>query len=327
MAIYHLSVKIISRSRGRSAVASAAYRAGEKLHDLREGKTHDYSRKGGVVHREVIAPAGAPEWATQREVLWNRVEASEKRKDSQLAREVEIALPRELGPKARAQLVRSFVKEEFTSKGMIADVAIHNPKASDGQENPHVHIMLTMRHLENWEFGGKNRQWNRDFVDGQKSINDAVGGFANTHGKGNGYVGKSTAGLIGLRGRWANYVNDALSDANKKARIDHRSYADQGIDRMPQPKIGAAKWVQDRIGEARDQIRSLALVKQTNAIRHGLERIERGESMRDAQRIARAISSKARAMQQAIARGHDPTRNMNRVHAGLIHPKDLEPDR
>lgn len=160
MAIYHLSVKIISRSKGRSAVASAAYRAGEKLHDLREDKTHDYSRKSGVIHREVITPDGAPEWATQREVLWNRVEASEKRKDSQLAREVEIALPRELSTEARAQLVRSFVQDEFTNKGMIADVAIHNPEASDGQENPHAHIMLTMRHLDDWEFGGKNRQWN-----------------------------------------------------------------------------------------------------------------------------------------------------------------------
>lgn len=321
MALYHLSVKVIGRSTGKSAVACAAYRAAERLHDLRESKTHDYTRKGDIEHTEILAPEGAPDWALQRGALWNQVEASEKRKDSQLAREVEVALPRELSAEARTSLVRSFVQEEFISKGMIADVAIHNPKASDGHEQPHAHIMLTMRNLDAWEFGGKNRQWNRDFTDGAKSVDDRIGGFANTQGKGNGFVGKSTCGLVGLRERWADAVNAALEEADSQARVDHRSYQERGIDKEPQPKLGAAVWVKSRLGEIRDQVKELWEVGDRNAIRHSLARIRSGDALAEARRVTRAVHYHAQSL------GYDLTRERHLAYGGRIHDHDLEVDR
>lgn len=125
-----------------------------------------------------------------------------------------------------------------------------------------------------------------------------MGGFANTHGKGNGYVGKSTAGLVGLRARWAERANDALSDANEQARIDHRSYADRGIQREAQPKLGAAKWVKERIGEVRDQVHAWHQVRHRNGIRHGLEQIETGKPKQECEAVARAVENRRRAHEQ-----------------------------
>ncbi|MCA9733710.1 MobA/MobL family protein, partial [candidate division KSB1 bacterium] len=161
MAIYHLSAKLFSRGNNHSAVAAAAYRSAEKLYDERQDKTLDYSRKQRVLHTEIIAPDIVPKWATEREALWNNVEAAEKRKDAQVAREVEVALPRELPPDAHQILIREFVQNEFISRGMIADVAIHESIAGDGATNPHAHIMLTTREITLEGFGKKNRDWNR----------------------------------------------------------------------------------------------------------------------------------------------------------------------
>jgi MobA/MobL family protein len=175
MAIYHLRAKIITRSKGQSTVAgaayrsgghsathAAAYRSGEKLRDARTGRTFDYGRKQGIVHTEILASENAPAWAYDREALWNRVEQAEKRKDAQLAREIEISLPRELSHGQRVELVRSFAKEQFVSRGMVADIALHCPKASDNKDQPHAHIMLTLRLLEpgGSGFGNKERAWN-----------------------------------------------------------------------------------------------------------------------------------------------------------------------
>ena len=125
VAIYHLSAKVISRAGGRSSVAAAAYRTAGRLRDDRQGLEHDYSRKGGVVHSEIIAPENAPDWMRDRDQLWNAVEAVEKRRDAQLAREIEVALPRELDRGERLELLRGFVQREFVDRGMIADVAVH----------------------------------------------------------------------------------------------------------------------------------------------------------------------------------------------------------
>ncbi len=224
MAIYHLSAKVMSRSTGRSSVAAAAYRSGSELTNQRDGVRHDYSRRRDVEHAEILAPANAPEWMSDRARLWNAVEVVEKRKDAQLAREVEVALPRELDQAQRLDLVRQFAREQFVSKGMIADVAIHNPAASDGQEQPHAHIMLTMRDIVGGGFGNKNRDWN------------------------------GTDHLEGWREAWAGYANRALEQAGQAERIDHRSLAKQreealsqgredaaeALDREPQTKIGLA---------------------------------------------------------------------------------------
>jgi hypothetical protein len=222
MAIYHLRAKILSRSKGQSTVAgaayrsggqtathAAAYRSGEKLRDERTGRTFDYGRKQGIVHTEILAPQNAQNWVYSREALWNRVEVAEKRKDAQVAREIEISLPRELSPEQRVQLVRAFVKQHFVERGMVADIAIHCPKASDGKEQPHAHIMLTLRPLkpDGSGFGNKERAWNEHAL------------------------------LEHWREQWATAVNQALADANSGERIDHRTLKAQGIPRAPLPHM------------------------------------------------------------------------------------------
>jgi Ti-type conjugative transfer relaxase TraA len=210
MAIFHFSAKVIGRSSGRSAVAAAAYRAGERLHDERIDRTHDFTNKAGVLHSEVMLPKGAPEAFADRATLWNAVEAAEKRKDAQLAREVEFALPRELSKKDNVKLAREFVKAEFVEKGMIADINVHWDIGENGKAKPHAHVMLTMRDVTKDGFGTKVREWNK------------------------------TALIEKWRERWADHVNRALAERDIDARIDHRSLEAQGIALEPQDKIGPA---------------------------------------------------------------------------------------
>lgn len=157
MAIFHCCVKVIGRGSGKSAVAAAAYRSGEKLVNEYDGFTHDYTKKSGIVHTEILTPESAPEWTHDRSKLWNAVEQAEKRKDSQLSREVEIALPKEIDLNKQKILLRHYVNSNFVEKGMIADIAIHDK----GDGNPHAHIMLTMRPVdENGFMPKKDRSWN-----------------------------------------------------------------------------------------------------------------------------------------------------------------------
>ena len=132
MAIYHFSAQVISRGAGRSAVAAAAYRSASELHDERAGRAHDFSAKSDVVHSEVLLPEGAPERLSDRATLWNEVEAVEKRKDAQLAREVEFALPRELSREEGVALAREFVAEQFVSRGMVADPGLDAARERPG---------------------------------------------------------------------------------------------------------------------------------------------------------------------------------------------------
>jgi len=210
MALYHFSAKVIQRSQGRSAVAAAAYRAAEELHDKQLDQDHDYTAKQHVVHREIMLPDGAPARWLDRETLWNEVEAAERRKDAVLARDIEISLPRELGQAEAVTLVQDFVREQFVERGMVADLNVHWTKARDGGEQPHAHVMLTMREVGGDGFGLKQRGWN------DKAL------------------------LRTWRERWAEIANARLHELGHDARIDHRSYADQGIDLEPQHKIGPA---------------------------------------------------------------------------------------
>lgn len=204
MAIYHFTAQAISRSSGRSATAAAAYRAGERIEDKRTGLVFDYGKKSGVEYTEIMTPANAPDWASNRAQLWNAVEFGENRKDSQLCREVEVALPIELNNEQQLQLLRGFVQKNFVDEGMVADLAIHRPKA----ENPHCHILLTMRHIGPEGFGQKNRNWN------DKKL------------------------LEKWREHWAEHTNRALETAGHSARVDHRTLEAQGIDRLPQVHLG-----------------------------------------------------------------------------------------
>jgi hypothetical protein len=167
VAIAYGRAQIIGRSSGRSAVACAAYRSGQRLEDERQGITHDYERKGGIVAEGVMLPKDAPEWMRDREQLWNAVERREdrqtRRDTAQLAREFVIALPHELDDEAREYLVKNIVKEGATRKGMVADYAIHEPNRDGNDKNFHAHIMLTLRELDASDpdgFGNKAREWN-----------------------------------------------------------------------------------------------------------------------------------------------------------------------
>src|SRR3954453_23796634 len=155
VAIYHFSAKIIGRSSGRSAAAAAAYRSASALLDEREARTHDFSQKADVVHSEILLPDGAPDRWSDRGVLWNAVEASEKRKDAQLAREIEFALPREVSREEGVALARDFVAEQFVARGMVADLNVHWPMDAQGEAKPHAHVMLTMRETGPEGFGRK----------------------------------------------------------------------------------------------------------------------------------------------------------------------------
>jgi Ti-type conjugative transfer relaxase TraA len=210
MAIYHFSAKVVSRANGSSAVASAAYRSASELHDDRLGRNHDFSNKAGVIHSEVMLPEGAPERLNDRATLWNEVEAGEKRKDAQLAREVEFSIPREMNEKQGVQLARDFVNKQFVDRGMVADLNVHWDKAKDGSPKPHAHVMMTMREVGPEGFGKKNRDWN------------------------------STELLKDWREAWSAHVNERMAELGLEGRIDHRSYEAQGIELEPQHKIGPA---------------------------------------------------------------------------------------
>ena len=206
-------------------VAMAAYRAGMVLHDHRRGAVADYSRRRGVVHEEILVPAGAAEWLKDRETLWNHVEAIEKRQDAQLAREINIALPHELAPAERLALVRAYAREQFVSLGMVVDFAIHAPVPEKGDDprNFHAHLMLTLRQATALGLRRvKTREWNSDSM------------------------------LLKWREAWARMQNDALRGRGHKARVDHRSLAAQkasalargdrrgarAFDRLPEVHVG-----------------------------------------------------------------------------------------
>lgn len=227
MAIYHCEVKIISRGKGRSAVGASAYRSGEKLYNEYDGIQHDYTNKRGIVYTEIQVPENAPEWAKDRERLWNEVEKIEKRKDSQLAREINVALPRELTKKQQIELVREYTKENFTDKGMVADIAIHDT----GDGNPHAHIMLTIRPFNkdgNW--GAKSEQVYILDKKGEK-IKLKNGNYKTRKIDTTDWNKKET--LEKWRENWAKTANKYLEKYNHKERIDHRSYEKQGIEKIP----------------------------------------------------------------------------------------------
>src|ERR1700747_2683588 len=210
MAIYHLHVKVIGRKSGSSAVAAAAYRSGSRLRDERLEGRHDFSAKRGVVPSVVLVPENAPEGWSDREQLWNDVEAFEIRKDAQLARELEFAIPREMTEAQGVELARDFVRSEFVDRGMIAALNWHWDMAEDGMPKPHAHVMLTMRAVDEHGFGRKVRDWNR------------------------------TEMVERWRERWAELANERLTELDIDARIDHRSLEAQGIALEPQTQIGAS---------------------------------------------------------------------------------------
>lgn len=227
MAIFHLSVKTISRSAGRSATAAAAYRAGVEITDERTGEVHDYRRKGGVESRELFLPDGAPEWATDRAKLWNAAEQSEKRKNSTVAREFVVALPSELSAEQREKLAHDFARKLVKRHGCAVDVAIHAPGKEGDTRNHHAHILCSTRKLTAEGFTEKTRE-----------LDDRATGAAE---------------VTRWREQWADMTNAALERAGHTERIDHRTLEAQGIDRDAGIHLGPSATAIERRGEVSEK--------------------------------------------------------------------------
>ncbi|WP_408595408.1 MobQ family relaxase (plasmid) [Paracoccus marcusii] len=312
MAIYHFDASVISRSKGRSATAASAYRAAERVVDRRTGEMHDYTRKHGVEHTEILAPAHAPDWARDRSALWNAVEQIERRKDAQVSREVRVALPSELSVEQNRDLVRGFVQEQFVARGMVADIALHAPGREGDQRNHHAHIMLTTREIGPEGFGAKNRDWNAKEL------------------------------LVDWRSSWAEHVNRTLERCSVYERVDHRTLEAQRaealerasvaehngdervrvaemtraveLDRPPLPDVGARGWsmmrrgiatpASDRWQEVREiglQVREVAREFRTQA-RDWLERtLDRVQERTAALGLTRAPETALERLQAARA--------------------------
>lgn len=287
MASYHMCCKVISRGQGRSATAAAAYRAAERICDRRTGLEHDYERKRGVVRSEVLLPRDAPERWLDRGELWNDVEAAERRRDSQVAREYELALPRELSRDEQFELARGWAERELVSRGMCADVCMHDR----GDGNPHAHIMCTTREAGPDGFGAKNRDWN------DKTL------------------------LVDLRKSWEREQNRALERSYERDRtpeaersyVDCRSYAERGIDREPTRHEGpAVRAIEAReMGRCRDEGREYEPVT---------DRARENEAVRERNAMAERI-------REAIERAHQRLRELAQRLRELSRERERERER
>ena len=234
MASYHLSVKTIKRSAGRSSTAAAAYRAGERIECQREGRVHDYTAKQGIEETFIVTPENAPSWAQDRAALWNAAEDRETRRNSVTAREWELALPSEISAEDRSQITREFAEQLVSRYGVAVDVALHAPHREGDQRNHHAHVLTTTRRLEPEGFTDKTR-----VLDAAKT-----GGVE----------------IEAMRGVWAELQNRALERAGEDERVDHRSleaqreealsrgdeWAAEALDRDPEVKLGPAANAMER---------------------------------------------------------------------------------
>ena len=266
MAIYHLCIKIISRGKGKSAVAASAYRSGEKIKNEYDGIVHDFTRKGGIAHTEILLPQNAPQKFVNRSVLWNSVEEIEKSKNSQLAREIEVALPKELDREKQINLVRDYVKENFVKVGMCADIALHDK--NDG--NPHCHILLTMRPLnEDKTWGAKSKKEYILDENGEK-VKLKNGNYKtrkiNTTDWNEQYKAEE------WRKAWADITNKYLEENSIQDKVDHSSYQRQGIEQIPTIHLGVSATQMEKKGIATDRGNINREIKHQNAILREISR-------------------------------------------------------
>ena len=300
IAIYHCSIKIVSRGKGKSAVAAAAYRSGEKLTNEWDGLTHDYTKKGGVVHSEILLPAHAPPAFSDRSTLWNSVELSEKSNNAQLAREVEIALPVELSREEQTRLVREYCSSQFVSKGMIADFNLHDT----GDGNPHAHILLTMRPMD--EKGAWLPKSKKEYVldeNGEK-IRLPSGRYKTRKVDLVDWNDRENAEV--WRRAWADLANEFLERNDCPERIDHRSYERQGIDQLPTVHVGVSATQMEKKGIVTERGELNRNIKAANRILREIRRLVRG--LKDW--IAELKEKKAallEALAEARAQASEPT--------------------
>lgn len=247
MAIFHFHVTQISRGKGQTAVSAAAYRAGEKLHDDYYGEDPDYTKKGGVIHSEIILPKHVPSEYEDRETLWNAVETAEANNRAQLAYSFDFALPNELSDEDNLVLARKFVLENFTSRGMISDIAIHKPGKHPGDiPNPHVHVLVPMRPMnEDGTWGTKQK---REYVldENGERIKGQDGKYLFNAVKTTDWSDVKT--LEQWRENWAKAVNEALEEEGFSQRVDHRSNEKRGLDELPTIHEGVAVRAMEKRG-------------------------------------------------------------------------------
>ncbi|MHB1656117.1 MAG: MobQ family relaxase [Burkholderiales bacterium] len=245
MAIYHCGVSVISRSAGLSSCAAAAYRAGEKITDKLTGLTHDYTRKGGVMYSETLAPAGSPVWATNRAELWNHVEQREekstRRTAATTAREFRVALPHELNLDEQMAVTRAFGQYLVNNYGVAVDYSIHAPDREGDDRNFHAHVLITDRRITDAGFVGKVRE-----------LSPQNGGRVH---------------ILAIREKLAEIVNQHLEKAGSMERVDHRSYKSQCVEREPTKHLGAAANALERRGEKTGLGNFNRAVAEINAIR------------------------------------------------------------
>lgn len=315
MAIYHCSIKIIGRSDGKSAVASSAYRSGEKLMDDRTGLIHDFTKKSGVVFTEVSLPAHAPPEYADRNVLWNAVEKVEKKSIAQLAREIEVALPKELSRECQIEIVRRYVQENFVSVGMYADWALHDK----GDGNPHAHIMLTMRGIKpdgSWAQKEKkiyalDEEGNRipliDPATGEQKLgkrNEKL--WKRITVEPNDWNDHSKAEI--WRKSWADICNEYLS---LEQQIDHRSYKRQELDLEPTIHEGYRARKMEKAGFVSKRCEYNRIVRKLNELK--------GRWLLTVKELQKTIMEKGRMLYERITghfRGNHGDFQMSGRHAG-----------
>ena len=285
MASFHLAVKTVGRSAGRSATAAAAYRAGVEIADERTGIVHDYTRKQGIEHREIVAPADAPDWVRDRSALWNAAEQAETRKNSTVAREYEIALPAELSADERRNLAVGLAREISERHGVAVDVAIHAPGRQGDQRNHHAHLLTTTRRIGAEGLGEKTRELDQ----------------------------KTSGEVERWRARFAEMQNAALERAQVQERVDYRSYQRQGIEQEATVHMGPNVVAMERRAEREAQREGREHVPATKVGQHNagvLERrglrqyIDRGtEWLRDVgQRVSHQLHGFAATLSGAVDR-------------------------
>jgi len=284
MAVYHLSVKAIGRSAGRSATAAAAYRAAGRIADERTGLTHDYTRKAGVVHTEIVLPEGAPGWASDRVRLWNAAEQAETRRNSTVAREVEVALPAEFTVQQRRDLALVLARELTERHRCAVDVAIHAPNRDGDERNHHAHLLMTTRRLSHDGFTEKTRE-----LDDLK-----------------------TGEVVRWRERWATLVNERLAEHGHSARVDHRSLEAQGVEREPTRHKGPAISAMERRGEyvyVSERIREEVIERLALAA-------ELGRLERESRELNRAIIDTSTRIDEALAaRDAERSRSLEQIRS------------
>ena len=304
VAIYHLSVKSVSRATGRSAPAAAAYRTGERIVNERDGMTHDYSHRTGVEQSFIVAPTGA-EWAYDRSALWNAAEAAEKRKDAKVAREYEVALPAELSAKGRADLARAFAAEIVERYGVAADVAIHAPGKDGDSRNHHAHILTTTRTVSADGLGVKTRQLDQSTT--------------------------ASVEVEQLRDVWGGLTNRALEREGVGERVDHRSLAarrEAALDVVQdQARPESERQAAERQAQDLDREPTVHLGPAASALERRGQNSERGDQMRAVQGRNEERAGLWQQVREWGAQAFDKAREWGSDLAQSLKGLDLSPFR